>query len=332
MSAYTLPRCAIGINHKGIFLHGFSDASKNAICARIYVSTTTKDGKGVQNLLVAKSRIAPKNQTIPRFELVASLILAKLMAHITDTLDCFTINRIVYWVDSMTVLYWLDNKGAWSQYVRNKVTKILELSKGDWKHVTTYQNPSDAGLRGTTKITVMWLKGPQWLQNERNWPKQTEIVQTNESTKEKVKEKSVIMVATENNTFMNDQFKRFRYTKLLRIVTWVKRFIYNCQQTPNRIGPLSTSEIESSERSLIIFVQKFSISIPQKSDEDQIWRCGGRIPNCNPIFIPKETSLARLIIDHYHKLCIHGGVSSTMCKIHERFWIPQLRSLMKKHI
>ena len=105
MSAYTLPICGIGTKHNGIFLYGFSDASKNLICTTIYVTTTTTDGKGVQNLLVAKSRIAPKNQTIPRLELVASLILAKLMAHVTDALHRFTINRIVYWVNSMTVLY-----------------------------------------------------------------------------------------------------------------------------------------------------------------------------------------------------------------------------------
>ena len=218
MSAYTLMKCAIGIKHKGIFLHGFSDASKNAICAAICVTTTTKDGKVVQNLLVARSRIAPRNPTIPRLELIASLILAKLMAHVTDALHRFTINRIVYCVDSMTVLYWLDNKRTWSQYERNKAKKIQELSKGEWKHVTTYQNPSHAGTRRTTKITGMWLKGPQWLQDERKWPKQTKIVQTNEGAKEKVKEKSVIMVATENNTFMNDQFERFQYTKLLRII------------------------------------------------------------------------------------------------------------------
>ena len=60
--------------------------------------------------------------------------------------------------------------------------------------------------------------------------------------------------------------------------------------------------------------------------------CTHTVPNYNPMFISKETSSARLIIDHYHKLCIHGGVSSTMCKIRKRFWIPQLRSLVKKLI
>ena len=74
--------------------------------------------------------------------------------------------------------------------------KIQELSKAEWKHVTIYQNLSDAGTRGTAKITEMWLEGPQWLQDERKWPKQTEIV----GAKEKVKEKSVMMVAMENNT------------------------------------------------------------------------------------------------------------------------------------
>ena len=134
------------------------------------------------------------------------------------------------------------------------------------------------------------------------------------------------MVATENNTSMNDQFERFRYTKLLRIIAWVKRFIYDSRQTHYRIGPPSTRERESSGTSLIIFVQKVSTlsqSIPLKRDEYQIWRCAGCIPNCNPIFIPKET-LATLIIDPYHKLCIHGEVSSTMCKIRERFWYHSL--------
>ena len=146
-------------------------------------TTTTKDGKGVQNHLVVKSRIAPKNQTIPRLELIASLIIAKLMAHITDALHHFTVSRIVYCVDSMTVLYWLDNKTTWLQYVRNKLKKIQDLLKGEWNHVTNHQITSNAGKRGTTKITDMWLKRPQLLQGQRNWPKKMNIVKTNEGAK-----------------------------------------------------------------------------------------------------------------------------------------------------
>ena len=60
--------------------------------------------------------------------------------------------------------------------------------------------------------------------------------------------------------------------------------------------------------------------------------CTHTVPNYNPVLISKETSSARLIIDHYHKLWIYWGVSSTMCKIRKGFWVPQLRSLVKKHI
>ena len=182
-----------------------------------------------------------------------------------------------------------------------------------------------------TKITEMWLKGPQQFEDGHEWFKQTDIVQTNEGAKEQVKEKPVIMVATENK-FMNNQSKTFQYKKLLHIIAWVKRFIYNCRQTHNRIGPLSTIEIESSERSLITSVSTVSQFTPPKRDEYQIWSCAGFIPNYNPTFIPKEMLFARLIIGHYDKLCIYRRVSSTMCKIVEGFWIPQLRRLVQKHI
>ena len=93
--------------------------------------------------------------------------------------------------------------------MRNKLKKIQDLLKGEWNHVTNHQITSNAGKRGTTKITDMWLKRPQLLQGQRNWPKKMDIVKTNEGAKEKVKDKSVIIITTENNTFMNDQVERF---------------------------------------------------------------------------------------------------------------------------
>ena len=58
-------------------LHGFSEASSVGLCAAIYVvEYNTKPVS--QHLLVAKSRIAPKGQSVPRLELTAGLMLAKL--------------------------------------------------------------------------------------------------------------------------------------------------------------------------------------------------------------------------------------------------------------
>ena len=42
--------------------------------------------------------------------------------------------------------------------------------------------------------------------------------------------------------------------------------------------------------------------------------------------------LVTLIISHHHKKTLHGGVSSTMSSVREKFWIPRLRVLVKKGV
>eukprot|EP00794_Sanderia_malayensis_P020996 gene20996-23048_t len=74
----TIPRYVADNGINVFIIHGFADASKLAICAAIYVSVKNSDGTASQNLLVSKSRIAPKDTSIPRLELFAAHMLAKL--------------------------------------------------------------------------------------------------------------------------------------------------------------------------------------------------------------------------------------------------------------
>ena len=69
-----------------------------------------------------------------------------------------------------------------------------------------------------------------------------------------------------------------------------------------------------------------------KQDENQLWRCHGRISGYNPIFVLKGFQLTLRIIEHHHKKTLHGGVGDTMGSIRERFWIPNLRVALKKVI
>ena len=51
----------------------------------VYVLATYNYGTTSQNLLTSKSRIAPKNVSVPRLELVAAHTLAKLVNHVNQT-------------------------------------------------------------------------------------------------------------------------------------------------------------------------------------------------------------------------------------------------------
>ena len=97
-------------------LHVFTDASEFAYGAAAYIKVTNETGIHV-SLLMGKSRVAPlKCISIPRLELTAAAVGAKLSRFIMDELDVDDIT-VHYWTDSMTVL----------RYLRNVSTRFQDL-------------------------------------------------------------------------------------------------------------------------------------------------------------------------------------------------------------
>ena len=88
-------------------LYGFAEASKRAVYATVYILVTYPVGRKEQNLLMAKSRIAPRNMSIPRLGLVAAHMLAKLVSNVKKALSNMDIDNGHMWSDSMATLYWL---------------------------------------------------------------------------------------------------------------------------------------------------------------------------------------------------------------------------------
>ena len=80
----SVPRSVVNKDVTNIVLHGFSDASKLAVSADIYALVLHAAAPVCQNLLVAKSRIAPRELPIPRLELIAAHTLSKLMNHVKE--------------------------------------------------------------------------------------------------------------------------------------------------------------------------------------------------------------------------------------------------------
>jgi hypothetical protein len=156
----------------------FGDASDLALGMAIYMRISYDDGQCESHLVMAKSKVAPKNvATLPRKELAAALAATRLLVHVAEALQmdpkearCFT--------DSMTTLQWLrKHPRTWKQWVANRVTVIHELTGPEqWRHVAGPENPADLPSRGITAAELagntFWYHGPKWLLlPEAQWPR-----------------------------------------------------------------------------------------------------------------------------------------------------------------
>lgn len=107
-------------------VHGIADASKKGYCVVTYLVYTTRTGK-YSRMFTSKTRVDPLKQlSIPRLELLACLILARLECTIKNALiSQVSIQNVKLWSDSITALYWIKNQGEWKQFVRQRVNEIL---------------------------------------------------------------------------------------------------------------------------------------------------------------------------------------------------------------
>ena len=110
-------------------------------------------------MLTTKERVAPLKETgIPRLELMSAGLLAQVMNTVRDSLkNQVKIDYVRFWLDSMTALYWITNKGEWKQFVHHRVNEILRLTnKEEWGHCPGVENPADIGSRSC--MDHSWLK------------------------------------------------------------------------------------------------------------------------------------------------------------------------------
>ena len=72
-------------------LHGFSDASSIVYGAVVYLRIVYRDGKTSLVIVASKTCVAPiKAQIIPRLELLAAVILTRLVATLKKSLESLT--------------------------------------------------------------------------------------------------------------------------------------------------------------------------------------------------------------------------------------------------
>lgn len=360
-----IPRWLQTLTTAKVELHGFSDASQLAMAAVVYVKSVSGQ-HNYSTIVCSKSKVAPlKKMTIPRLELTAALLLAKLMNYVQLSLDVKP-TQVHCWTDSTVALTWIrSHSSRWKEFVRNRVSKIQELTPiSVWKFVPGKENPADCASRGVTmsqlKKHQLWWTGPQWLlQDNSTWPtcqlKYDSLAQAEERSGVSLK------ATTAQPDYHWDMIYRFsRLTRLLRVTAICFRLSQRLRRVPQSSlqYPLTPQEIEGSRMFWIKATQESYFSSELKAlqtsrlptahpfnrltafiDTQSIIRVGGRISQANldssaihPIILPQNTHLSRLIIADAHERTLHGGTQATMNLIRCQYWILGGRKPVKAHI
>ena len=106
-------------------LHAFGDASTHGVGAAVY-SVVRQRGGITQTLVTGKARLAKKDLTTPRLELVTAHMAANLVINMKNGLKDLPEPTIYGWLDSTVALHWILGNGQYRQFVANRVCKIRE--------------------------------------------------------------------------------------------------------------------------------------------------------------------------------------------------------------
>ena len=360
-----LPRCYFGKEKPStIQLHGFSDASKEAYGAVIYLRATYPTLQPTSELVIAKSKVAPlATRTIPQLELCGANLLAKLMTTTRQVLDVSLDDTWTY-TDSTIVLAWLDGQSRrYCVYSAHRIASTVSLIPTKcWRHVPTLQNPADIVSRGIRaadlKTHNLWWHGPAWLATDPiSLPAQPSDDHLERMKEVEAKPEKQLTFAVVREPYFEE--RQSSYLKLVKIVCWTWRFLAFMKTKKKGPNYLTIAEGQDSTNLLIQRSQKRQFpeevaatkATPPKDlsphsklltlrpmmDESKILRVGGRLrqteyPNHlqHPIIISSRDHLTVLLFRHYHLSLGHCGPSTLMTHAANLYHVVGGRTLARR--
>ena len=105
----------------------FADASTQLICVAVYARFKRKNGGYSCQLVFARSKVVPKNTSIPRAELLTATINAATGHTVKVSFGDYD-KKCLKLTDSQIALYWINStQSALKLWVRNRVLEINRL-------------------------------------------------------------------------------------------------------------------------------------------------------------------------------------------------------------
>ncbi|XP_029175788.1 uncharacterized protein LOC114944167 [Nylanderia fulva] len=342
-------------------VHGFADASERAYAAVVYLRTRGVEGERRVFLLQAKTKVAPAQPvSLPRLELCAAALLAKLTAHVVKVMDIASA-PLHLWSDSTVTLAWIQSHPSrWKTYVANRVADIQRrLPNAQWHHVSGAENPADCASRGLSPSDLpdhgLWWSGPPWLSGDATLPASTPLPMGDPQ-----EERRQVHLAAVQSAEECPMLRRFSVLqRLLRVTAWCCRWLGERRVPYTPMSALSPQELEAARLRWIRHVQSWEfaeerralsrgVAVPRRSvlarldpfvDRNGVIRVGGRLKHAvlnpderHPIILPRRSHFAVLVIRECHRRAMHGGVQLTLGMVRQGYWIPGGRLEVRRHI
>ncbi|XP_063634857.1 uncharacterized protein LOC134805492 [Cydia splendana] len=331
-------------------LHCFTDASKRAYSAVVYLRLVNKKEKGTKVMFImAKSRVTPINHTedlkIPKLELLGFVIGKRLLTYVKNTLR-IELKRLCLWSDSEIVLYWMKSEKLLPPFVCRRINEIKQNKDIEPRYVNTELNPADLATRPELWLTKkeLWFNGPQFLSlSEEGWPKLQEhsqsalfagtdsIMDTMEMDLSSQVEESIRgTIEQENTEGMTIDIENIEDNGQMQVSAI--GVDTNCTEIKNLQKLYFPQEAAGKKTSL-------SRNLGLFVDMDGLLRCKGRLMNtmCSydtkyPILIPKNSEFTDRLILETHQKYYHVGAPHILSIIRQKYWIPQGRAKVQRII
>ena len=253
---------------------------------------------------------------------------------------------------------WENFPPRWRLLSHIEIAAIQELVPiENWRHVPTQDNPADLfswGVPASKLISLkLWWQGPPWLPQ---WPTQQLLVpRTLPETKTTI---TIATVATPPDFELWDRYSSFEH--LTQVLARVRHFINNARSPrESRIisRHLTSKEAISTKKYLLrraqeeSFAEAFQACLRGKQlpkahtlskltlsiDSDYLLNVSGRVwdkkdSKTPERFIPLslKSKLTQLLVSTLHKTYQHPGITTLLSIIGDRYYIPGLRSYLKK--
>ena len=309
--------------------------------------------------------IKNEDPTVPKLELLSCGILTTLMNTVENALDNdINISAKLYWTDSTINLDRIRGVGnEYKPFEENQLKKIRSRSDVRcWYYIPTNINPADIPSRGCLSSKLQgyepWIYGPEivciadadYYVYERELQRRPNVP---DSAMKTTRSDGTTMLSDEcepplaaNKLAQMVDLNRFSdFDKATRVAAYVLRFASHSER---ETGDLTCEEISNARKMLIISEQQLDAQSRGKDfekdkanlrifvDDDGVMRCRGRIENSDlpydskfPIYIPRRSRLAELIVLQAHDAVFHQKVRSTLTEIRTTYWIPRGRQLVK---